>query len=273
MNPNQPRSVSRPLLKQVHHGSHEAIFQVLPEDTWRNFLQSHSENTLLWNLIYPLFQPALSLRTLLDIIPLWGIPSSSETPDDWMIPFFWGYDVSGGRLPTLDITLELVDGTGPKTEVDLILLGERNVILVEAKNQGAPGRCSRYQMTRCPEIHDADRADLTGCQYWDEGKPVFTDVLDLGSRPDTETDSPPCNLHYQLARTLLIGKTLAENQGLRLGIWLILPRRRWSSIRRTWLDFKDRVCSDEVWRGLRVLAWEDIQQIDPPRPKFPASIE
>lgn len=249
------------MLDQVHHGSHEEIFQVLPEDTWRNFLHPHSENTLLWNLIYPLCHPAVSLRSLLDLTPLWGIPSSPETADDLLIPYYWGYDVTGERLPDLDSTLELVDGIGSKTELDLILLGEQNVILVEAKNRGAPGRCGRYQMARCPEIHSADQEDLAGCQYWGEGKPVFSDLLEFGPRPDPETESPPCNVHYQLARTILIGQTLAERHGLQLGVWLILPRHKWSGIRRTWLDLTDRVRSAEDWHGLRVLAWENIQEL------------
>ena len=204
----------------------------------------------------------MSLRSLLALNPLWGIPSSPEILEDWLTPYFWGFDVTGKRLPSLNSTLELVDGISYWTELDLILLGDRNVILIEAKHQGAPGRCGRYQMTRCPEIHSLDSDDLIECQYWSDGKPVFSDVLDLGPRPDPETDSPQCNLHYQLARTLLIGQTLAEHNGLDLGVWLILPRRRWSGIRRTWLEFADRVRDPKLWRRMRVITWESLESVN-----------
>ncbi len=39
--------------------------------------------------------------------------------DDALLPYFWGFDVDGERLPELDPVLVEVDGPGNKTEIDL----------------------------------------------------------------------------------------------------------------------------------------------------------
>ena len=83
-------------------------------------------------------------------------------------------------------------------------------------------------------------------------------LLDLGGRPAPESTSPPCNQHYQLARTLLAGSALAREMNLELHMWLVTTRRGWRSLERTWLDFVGRVRDDRLWRNLRVLTWEDL---------------
>ena len=124
--------------------------------------RSSSESALVWNSIYPRAQPTLSLADLLQLRPLWG--SSLEPISDDLVPFYWGYDQIGKRLPRLDGILETIDGPGPKTEVDLFLLGEHELVVVEAKHMSGLGRCGRYGSKRCPEIHLEPSA--AGCQYW-----------------------------------------------------------------------------------------------------------
>ncbi|MEE8121880.1 MAG: hypothetical protein V3T55_10145, partial [Anaerolineales bacterium] len=52
------------LPKQVISGENERIFSVLPENVLTNFLKPTSENALLWNVIYLLAQPTVSLIDL-----------------------------------------------------------------------------------------------------------------------------------------------------------------------------------------------------------------
>jgi len=59
------------LPKQVISGENERIFSVLPESVLTNFLNPTSENALLWNVIYSLAQPTISLIDFLNIRPLW----------------------------------------------------------------------------------------------------------------------------------------------------------------------------------------------------------
>lgn len=197
------------------------------------------------------------MAALLSLRPLWGT-SSLDLEDDFLRPYFWGYAISGHELQGLRQALERINGPGPRTEVDVILTGKRNLVLVEAKNRSGLGRCSRYQGGRCPEAQ-RDEAELQACRYWDVPEVLFSDVLEIGSRPVHDGPTPACSTHYQLARTLLVGRELAARDSKLLHLWLIVPKRRWSSLRRTWTDFGDRLRDDGLWRRLRVLAWEDVQ--------------
>jgi hypothetical protein len=154
-----------------------------------------------------------------------------------------------------------VDGEGPKTEVDFFLLSQTNIIVIEVKHTSSLGRCSRYAHTRCPEIH-ANVAGVEGsCRYWEEGQALFSSQLRFGSKPTLASSSPPCNRHYQLARTLMVGKTLADRLNRRLHLWLVLPSKQWQGHQTTWLDFVQRVRSDEFWRRMRVLSWESVKSL------------
>lgn len=247
---------ARPI-PRVLAGSEEPIFSVLPNRVLANFSTSASENALVWNLIYPLARPVLSLKSLMELPPLWGTPGISLSAD-WLVPFFWGYSITGERLPHLDQTLDQIDGSGNQTEVDLFLLGESVLILIEAKHRSGLGSCSRYLMGRCPEIHTPDEDP---CRYWEEGDSEFGQWLNFGERPHPEMETPPCDRHYQLGRTLLVGKSLAQRMNRELLVWMILPRARWPLVQTSWLDFVDRVKEDHLWRRMRVLSWEDVRDL------------
>lgn len=244
--------------RSVLDGIEEAIFDVLPQRVLDNLRRPASENALVWNLLYPLARPHISLAALLALRPLWGTASIEQEPDS-LRPYFWGFDIEGQRLPGLDHVLRRINGPGPRTEVDVFLVGERNLVLVEAKNRSSLGRCSRYQKGRCPELQPGEREERQACRYWEAPQARFSDILEIGPRPVHEGPAPACSMHYQLARTLLVGRELAKIDGKVLHCWMIVPRSRWGSLQRTWQDFCDRVGDDALWRRLRVLAWEDVR--------------
>lgn len=258
---------------RILFGQEEAIFSALPQNVLDNLRHPASENALVWNLLYPLAQPKISLTSLLELPPLWG---TAELPfaEDELVPYFWGYGIEGERLPSLDRVLEQIDGAGPKTEVDLFLLGKRTLILVEAKNMASFGRCSRYAHHRCPEIHVADletdlpneengmhleSEDSRSCRYWEAGKQRFRNHLNFGKRPSDPEVAPPCYRHYQLARTLCVGVALAKRIQKNPVLWLMVSRQQWPSLESAWLDFAEKIRDDVLWRRMRVLAWEDVR--------------
>jgi hypothetical protein len=243
-------------LPRILAGEEEHLFSVLPEGVLGNLRKRGSETALVWNLVYPLAQPRLSLEAWLALTPLSGTMSLPDRDD--LLPYFWGFDVAGRRLEGLDAALTEIDGPGKQTEVDLFLMGRENLVVAEAKHLGTPGRCRRYASGICPEAHSPEASPAEGCRYWASGASGFAAGLDFGLRPVPGDDPPPCFRHYQLARTLLVGLALSSRLGLRLHVWLITPRSRWARVERTWLDFADRVKDPEVWRRLRVVAWEDI---------------
>jgi hypothetical protein len=247
-------------LPRILVGSEEPIFSVLPDRVLSNLRNEGSENALVWNLMYPIAQPSVSLGELVSLRPLWGIPNLKEE-DEALEPYYWGFSVSGQRLGGLDDTLDSIDGGGNQTEVDLFLVGQTSLILIEAKHQSGLGRCSRYLGQRCPEIHDGRVESSDDCRYWGEGDQQFLRLLEFGLRPSPLDPPPKCSYHYQLARTMLVGDSLARHLDLSFHLWMILPRRRWGSIQMTWLDFADSVRDDDQWRRLRVLSWEDVRRL------------
>jgi hypothetical protein len=244
--------------KRVIEGIEEKIFDALPQRVLDNLRRPASENALVWNLMYPLARPVISMEALLALRPLWGTPAI-EAESDALRPYFWGYAISGQRLPGLDHVLRQVDGSGPRTEVDVFLVGERNLVLVEAKNRSGLGRCARYQKGRCPEAQAEEKQGT--CRYWEVPEARFSDLLDVGPRPVHEDPPPACSMHYQLARTLLVGRELAAKTDKLLHVWMIVPKSRWSALQRKWQDFCDRLHDDALWRRLRVLAWEDVRSL------------
>ena len=252
--------MSRPLSRKILHGLEEPIFDSLPQGVIANFDRPRSENALLWNIFYPRSSPHLKWRRLAALRPEWGttLDLAREIDED-LTPYFWGYHISGEKLEVLDQVLAEVDGPGPKTEIDLLLRGRSKLIVVEAKNTSALGRCSRYQAQRCPEIQLNEGGEYDPCRYWESGAGQMNAELDFGSRPAPGDSSPACNRHYQLARTLLVGRTLARALHLDLHIWLLLPRRSWRGFEKTWLDFARRVRDETLWRRMRVLAWEELE--------------
>lgn len=249
----------RKVARSVLSGEAEGVFSALPLNVLANLRRRNSENALVWNLVYPLAQTRVPLALFLGLTPLWGTVGE-PTPEDLLEPFYWGYNLEGERLPELSETLREVDGAGPSTEVDLFLLGRQALVLVEAKHLSRFGRCHRYTAGRCPEIH-LDSTGLGPCRYWEPGPSAFSPRLDFVSRPTPESASPTCNRHYQLGRTLLVGHRLAERLGRILHLWVIAPRGRWSTLERDWLDFADRVSDTELWKRMRVLAWEDVAEL------------
>jgi hypothetical protein len=253
--------VTVPLPRRVLVGREAKIFDVLPASIITNLHHPTSESALVWNLIYPLAREGIDLSRLLSLRPLWG-PPTKDPPEDHLEAYFWGYDIGGNRLPGLDDTLRRVDGSGPKTEVDLFFIGERNIIAVEAKYTGAPGRCSRYSHARCPEVHPDDSREPV-CRYWEPSGPIFTRHLEFGPRPSDNGAPPLCYRHYQLGRTVLVGQDLAARRGLDLHLWLLIPEAEWRAVERAWLDFVGRLRDDRLWRNSRVISWDVIQNMRP----------
>jgi len=240
-------------LPRIMHGEDEPIFQLLPETVLANLRQPASENALLWNILYPLARPTLSLGMLLDCAFLWG---TAQTREDELTPYFWGFDIEGSRLEELDEVLALAEGPGPKTEVDLFLRGKKNLILVEAKNRSGLGQCARYRSKRCPEVDPS----YGTCIYWTES-PGLQDVLRFEKPLPADEGVPACSRHYQLARTLLLGERLARRWGLDLHVWLFLPAARWRTLLPAWHDLTDHVRESGLWRNMRVIAWEELQAL------------
>jgi hypothetical protein len=245
-------------LPRILHGSAEPVFGVLPETVLANLRRPSSENALLWNLIYPRARPSLSLKNLLSLRPMWGT-AVLEADDDALTPYFWGFAADGHRLPALAETLEAVDGAGPSTEVDLYLLGKRNLIVIEAKRGSGLGRCGRYEQGVCPHLNPGSEAEAS-CRYWDLPAARFDGPLSW-TGPPVPGDRPACAVHYQLGRTLLVGRHLAQRLDRRLHLWLLAPSSAWSRLQSSWLDFAGAVRQPELWRRLRVLSWESIAQL------------
>jgi len=248
-----------PLPRAILSGENEGAFDHLPETVIANLRRANSENARLWNTFYPRPGFEIQLADLLSVTPLWGT-RAEDPPKDRLQPYFWGFHPNGQRLEGLEEALEEIDGAGPRTEIDLILRGAANVVVIEAKNLSTLGRCGRYQRRACPEVHLTGDRWLERCRYWEEHTSRFDDRLDFGSRPGPGAPPPPCARHYQMARTLLVGEALARRHAASLHVWAILPQDRWPSIERSWLDFAGRVRDPEQWRRLRVVAWDDLRR-------------
>jgi len=253
---------ARPMAR-ILNGTMEPVFGVLPETVLDNLRRPASENALLWNLIYPLARPSLSLAQLLGVRPLWGT-LAIDREDDALHPYFWGHALTGERLPALDRALAAVDGKGHPTQVDLILAGAHNLVLVEAKHLSGFGRCGRFARARCPEINPDQSGGAAPCRYWEIEPSRFSSLLDFGDRAVPGGAAPPCATHYQLARTLLLGGWLAQQKASTLHVWAIVPRSRWPALQKTWLDFVGRIRDETLWRRCRVLAWEDVRGLAEP---------
>ncbi len=245
-------------LPRILAGHHEAIFDRLPGNVLENLRRARSENALVWNLIYPMEQAGIELQELLALRPLWGTAGLDEDPDQ-LTPYYWGFDREGRRLGALGRVLKRVDGAGPRTEIDLLLVGSENLIVVEAKRGSRLGRCARYDQGVCPCHHRAVD-ERPSCRYWEEPVARFDRSLRLPV-PDSVEGAPPCHRHYQLARTLIVGEALAGELGRRLHLWLLTPRGHWRRLQADWLDFTERIREADVWRRLRVLAWEDVAKL------------
>lgn len=244
-------------LPGILHGPREPIFEVLPQTVIANLRSPRSENARLWNLIYPVAQSAVDMQDLFEVNPLWGTVAPADSPDQ-LWPYFWGYAPDGSYLAPLRKAVLEVDGTWPGTEVDLCLVGSRNLILVEAKVTSRLGRCARYAASACPEIH------RTGgeCQYWAEGGVPFRVEMEFGERPVPSLEAAPvCHRHYQLGRTLLVGRSLSQDLGLDLHLWLLTPKRLWGTLKTDWADFAGRVRDPALWRRLRVVSWEELASL------------
>jgi hypothetical protein len=260
MTTRSPRSSARrpldALPRRILSGGEERIFSVLPPRVLENLRNPASENALLWNLIYPLARPNLNLSVLLSLRRLWGTALRSE---DKLKPYFWGFGLDGAPLEALRDAVEVLGGGELTIEADLVLVGDENVIVVEAKHLGSPGRCGRYARGRCPEIHVEGVPPGATCRYWEAPEAAFSSALDFGVRPTPVVERPPCSVHYQLGRTLLLARALGARLGLLPHFWLIVPAVRWRRLETGWLDFVERVRDPEMWRRLRVLDWEAVR--------------
>jgi len=155
--PRRRRSDSAPPPKGILAGERELIFQYLPEEVRANMLRRGSESAALWNAFYPFAHSGLSLRAWLSLPRLWG-SSAEGSDDDQLMPCFWGLTVDGQPLGGLAESASDVAGREDRLEIDLFLVGRRHLVAVEAKIDGVPGRCGRYDSGRCPEVHGPDAA-------------------------------------------------------------------------------------------------------------------
>lgn len=252
LSPKRPRD-SAPPPKGVLSGEREPVFSFLTEEVRRNMRRRGSESALLWESFYPFAHAGLSLSSWLAIRPLWG-SAISATTEDRLEPYFWGRRIDGASLPGRSAAAQAIAGREDRLEVDLLLLGERTLIAVEAKVEAEPGRCGRFEGGQCPEVHGGDEP----CRYWETGV-RFTDHLEFGERPTpVSIERPVCARHYQLARTLLMAQHLGRENDLEPHVCLLVPRRGWPALRSEWQDFAERVRDEDLWRRLRVIAWEDL---------------
>lgn len=249
------RGTNAPPPAGITSGEREPIFSHLSEEIVRNMRQPGSESSAIWNAFYPFAHAGVESRAWHGVPRLWGTPAV-DPGDDRLTPYFWGLDVEGRPMDGLAAAIGAIAGRDDRLEVDLILRGQRGIVVVEAKADAEPGRCGRYLGGRCPEVHQVGEA----CRYWEPGAAGFWPRLDFGPRPAADlADAPPCSHHYQLGRTLLLAEHLGGALGLVPYLCLLIPRRRWPSIRSTWLDFAERVREEDAWRRLRVMAWEDLR--------------
>jgi hypothetical protein len=51
---------------------------------------------------------------------------------------------------------------------------------------------------------------------------------------------------------------LAEALDMTMHLWLLMPRKRWGSVERDWMDFANRVKDEGLWKRMRVIALEDF---------------
>ncbi len=133
----------------------------------------------------------LRLEQLLSITPLWGSALDAGNADR-LEPYFWGVHPSGRELEGLSEALDEVDGPGPRTEIDLLLRGTSNLVVIEAKNLSTLGRCGRHQRKVCPEVHLSAEHWLDRCRYWEVPAARFDRLLDFGARPGPGAATPPC---------------------------------------------------------------------------------
>ena len=262
-NARRPRPDTR---RWVLDGEQEAIFRALPQTVLANLAGSRSEGPLVWNAFYPLAARQTGLGEMLALTPLWGsrqAPPAAGLAGAEM--FFWGYGLDGRPMPGLREAVRAVDGPKGKTEVDLFLIGDGQLVAVEAKRGATPGRCGRYARGSCPEAHPAEGREA--CRYWQSGPGEFRRRLDTGEQPVPGSDVPACSTHYQLFRTLMLGAYLAEAMAMDLGLWLVIPHAHWPRLEPAWLDFADRVRDEALWRRLRVIAWESLLSLPRDRGK------
>ena len=220
-----------------------------------------SESALLWNLIYQRAQPTLAAEELLSLPPLWG--SRVDPIFDDLLPYYWGFSQMGARMPRLDHVLDMVDGPGPKTEVDLFLLGESGACAYRGKAHGRMwGGAVGTAQENVPRFTMNPRRLVADIGH--RRNRCFPTCSISGSSPSEMIRHRCANRHYQLGRTALVGSELAKELNRRLHLWLILPRSRWRYLRRDWIDFSDRIGNDSLWRRLRVLAWEDVISLAKP---------
>jgi hypothetical protein len=247
----RPASAPRP--SGVLSGQDEAIFRILSEEVVRN-MRAGSESAAVWNAFYPFADRGIDAQAWFGLPRLWG-SEILEVEADVLIPYFWGIRSDGSPMPGLADVIEAIAGRDDRLEVDLFLRGDRSLVAVEAKLGSGPGRCGRYESGRCPEIHVASDP----CRYWVDGPAEFSALLEFGARPQPgEEPRPPCSVHYQLARTLLLTQRMAASWGLAAHLCLLVPRPRWASLQATWLDFVERIRDDGLWQNLRVIAWQDL---------------
>lgn len=195
------------------------VYDLLPLRTQTKILSPVSEDKLTWDCFFGLLR-AGKLGTVL--ASLLKIPDENLKDARLVL---WGFEIredGAAVCEPLRAVLSAVenyrDGTpeGQKTEPDVIVVSGGSLLIAECKRRSTLGRCSRFEASRCPEIH-IDRRKRPYCQYWTRG---LRELIGF-SRPVPATSDPECNRHYQLLRNYMIGDRLAAALGLPLQLMVV----------------------------------------------------
>ncbi len=247
-----------PLPRAILAGEQEGAFDHLPETVIANLRRPHSENARLWNTFYPRPGDGLRLEQLLSITPLWGSAPDAGNADR-LEPYFWGVHPSGRELEGLSEALDEVDGPGPRTEIDLLLRGTSNLVVIEARTSarsagagGISARCAPRSISR----------RSTGSTAAGTGRCLRPGSIVCSiSGPDQVPVRRPRRARGTISwhAPSWWGMRWRGRTQLRLHVWVLVPRNRWPALERTWLDFVEGVRDPDLWRRLRVVAWDQVR--------------
>jgi hypothetical protein len=195
------------------------VYDLLPQRTQAKLLSPVSEDKLTWDCFFGLLRAGELGAALAR--PL-KVPDTSFEDARLVL---WGFEIREDGASVWEPLREVLsavenyrDGKpeGQKTEPDVAVVSAGSLLVAECKRRSTLGRCSRFEDSRCPEIH-VDRRKRPYCQYWTRG---LQELIGF-SKPVPATSDPECNRHYQLLRNYMIGDRLAAALGLPLHLMVV----------------------------------------------------